>query len=57
MKQFITQHFFGVSANSLRGTLHLTEYEARTFLDREGGRSSLVWSCAVMVLGSRRRTK
>jgi hypothetical protein len=45
--------WLGVSADSLREALHPTEYEARTFLGGGGGRSSLVWSCAVMVLGSR----
>src|SRR5271170_7937717 len=54
--------WLGVSADSLREALHPTEYEARTFLGG-GGRSSLVWSCTVMALGSRvpgdtwRRTK
>ena len=45
--------WLGVSAESLREALHPTEYEARTHLGERGGRSSLVWSCAVMVLGSR----
>jgi hypothetical protein len=45
--------WLGVSADSLREALHPTEYEARTFLGGGEGRSSLVWSCAVMVLGSR----
>jgi hypothetical protein len=42
-----------VSADSLREALHPTEYEARTILGGEGGRSLLVWSCPVMALGSR----
>ena len=45
--------WLGVSADSLREASHPTEYEVRTILGGGGGKSSLVWSCAVMVLGSR----
>jgi hypothetical protein len=46
------ESLLGLCLDSLREALHLTEYEARTFLGGEGGRPSLVWPCAVMVWGA-----